>query len=643
MTIRCYSHQSYSPSSADESDELNCIGQAALDMTLKQRSDAHKHIVHSKELLGTLNKLAGGFGVEINEKRRAFYKSKSISRVSNVTTVAFNDELNSSKRVVKFDHKTEAESAKPSRYHRIPNVESKVDAFIESQELSSDKMVAVNIVRNHFRAILTGEADASDYEAPFLLICGKPGNGKSKLVETFDGIASIMKVGEQMKCAYMGSAAVNIDGTTLLKRWNIPVFNDHDKKEFGPWDPTKLLELKNMFGGDVHRMCCVVLDEVSTVQPYMLACLNARMQELFQMRDKIFGGRMVILLGDFEQKPPTAGGRGNTLPGAVMEPIEKRYQPLTEKRARELGPTQMGGYLFSKATYIKLTSQHRSGDSAHTKVLDRMSRRGIITAKTLRENYQLLNGEDLLSEEFAFAPIVVTGNNERREINAWQAERWAKYHGVNIVRWARIRRENTWKGKPRTFKATAHAMENSCFWELFIPGAKAYLNTYGINADNGLANGTEVRYHSLSFQCKEDEHKLQAKLLRARPGETITIADAPSAINVELFAGDSKRNKTMREKWLKEGNGSITNDGYVVIPISIEDGNKIPYKTSYIPGCYNVEEGYYYDSSKIDMKDYFPCERDVLWYTVINSVILVCFCSSIMSLFLTTSNSGASV
>ena len=59
-----------------------------------------------------------------------------------------------------------------------------------------------------------------------MLVCGKPGNGKSKIIESLDGIVEIMKVGEQMKNAYMGSAAVGIRGTTLLKSWNIPVFSE---------------------------------------------------------------------------------------------------------------------------------------------------------------------------------------------------------------------------------------------------------------------------------------------------------------------------------------------------------------------------------------------------------------------------------
>ena len=573
-------------------------------LTQKQQTDARKHISHSKQLLDTLGMLDNNFS-----PRR---ESAGRESVPNASTLPFNTDLDSSKRITKCIKEVEEDGS--SQYWRARDMNEKVDKFIESQKLSSDKDVAVDIVRGHFDAIRTGRAEASDYDAPLLFISGGPGNGKSKLVETFDGMASAMKVGKQMKCAYMGSAAVNIGGCTILKSWDIPIFNDGDRKEFGTWDPGKLLALKRVFDNDIHSMCCVVVDEVSTLQPYMVACLSARMQEMFKRYDKPFGGRMVIFIGDFQQKPPTAGGMANTLPGSVMEQMERNGLPPTEREARRLGPAQIGGYLFSKFRHIKLTRQHRSEDPTHMKVIEKMSKTGIITVGDLK-NYKKLSSEDLASDDFRFATIIVTGNDERRQINAWQAGRWAKFHGVNIVRWARSRREQTWKNRPRKEENIAHAMHNSCFWELFIPGAKGYLNTYGINADNGLANGTEIKYHSLSFNDRDIESQFQQKLQRARPGDTVTIDSSPSAINVELF-GDFNEDTSsvtaekvvMRKKWLEAGMGSITNDGHVVIPISLHDGKRIQYKTTYVPGCFRVEAEQWYGELQIEMKDYFPIE-----------------------------------
>ena len=446
----------------------------------------------------------------------------------------------------------------------------------EEQSISVRSWTWYGKYRDHFEAIRSREAFAKDYKAPNTLVCGKPGNGKSKIIESLDGIVKIMKVGEQMKHAYMGSAAVGIRGTTLLKSWNIPVFEKGQKVRYKEWNDDKKHALKRIFGQNIDNICAVIIDEVSTIQPYMLAYLSIRMQELFD-NDKPFGGRMVILLGDFDQKPPTAGGKSGTLPGVVMKYIEEEGTPLTSKSAEMLGLAQIGGFLFSKFRYIELITQHRSGDPKHMAVIDKMSKTGVgPTVEDLKNTYKKLSWEDLDSDDFRFATNIVTGNSERRDINAWQAKRWAEYYGVNSVRWPRKREEASWKGRPTKPEDVEHAMHNSCFWEYYIPGATGYLNTYSINSILGLANGTEIKYHSLSFEDKEQRKQFKLKCAQAKPGDVITIHSPPTAVNVELFAdleedtaATKAKKKADREEWLNGGKGSITADGRVVIPISL--------------------------------------------------------------------------
>ena len=617
--------------SSGNNDGMDVIAEAS-EFTLKQRADSQKHVKHSRELLDHFEMLiAGGQGATTfgpideggDRSRGSDGECNESIAIDNVDVLPFDEELSSSKReetiLSNGDDDEDAGSNEAKRRAMRRNrkklssaTERKVDEYIKRQKLSPDKDVPVNIMREHCKAMHEGRAEDDDYEPPFLLVCGKPGNGKSKLVETFDGMAEMMSSGAMMKCCYMGSAAVNINGTTLLKFWDIPVFEKKQTRCFGRWHPTKLQKLKRMLGGNIHRICCIVLDEVSTVQPYMLACLNARLQELFQ-NNKLWGGRAVVLLGDFDQKPPTAGGKANTLPGSVMEPLERGERPATDASSRKLDPTRMGGWLLSKARCVKLTSQHRaSADAMHTATLNEMSETGRITVNQLKQ-YKLLTSKDLAGDDFRFATIIVTGNNERREISARQAKRWGEHFGVCSVRWARNRKDDSWKGRPRVEDNVAHAMHSSLFWELFIPGAKGYLNTYGINADIGLANGTEIKYHSLSFEHQKDERNLMAKLNASRPGDSITIDEPPTAINVELFAdfpedlhSDKSAKVDARAAWLGSGKGSITADGKVVIPISLQDGSIIPFRTEHIPGC--NEPGRFYKASQIKMKDYFPIE-----------------------------------
>ena len=130
-----------------------------------------------------------------------------------------------------------------------------------------------------------------------------------------------------------------------------------------------------------------------------------------------------------------------------MEPLERGHS-TTRGTTRKLSPAHMGGWLLSRARYIKLTSQHRaSGDAAHTALLNKMSDTGHIGMEDLK-HYKQLSSEDLASDDFRFATMIVSGNNERREINARQAKRWAEHFKLNNVRWARTRRNKRGKGNP---------------------------------------------------------------------------------------------------------------------------------------------------------------------------------------------------
>jgi len=582
-------------------------------LTPEEFDNARKHLGHSNAILNTLGNLTKTSHLHTSCESSSNASKSRRSHVANVVTLPFDMDLDEAKRKSQVKDTTVANSSStPSMYRTVSNLDRKVKDYIKSQDLSADKDSVIKIAVDHFNAIRSGRARDKNYEAPNVLVCGKPGNGKSKIIESLDGIVEIMKVGEQMKNAYLGSAAVGIRGTTLLKSWNIPVFNKGQTVTYRPWNEDSLLALKRRFGQNVDNICAVIIDEISTVQPYMLAYLNARMQELFN-NNKPFGGRMVILFGDFDQKPPTAG---DTFPGVVMQHIEAKGKPLTSKSADKLSLAQMGGYLFTKFRYIKLTTQHRSGDQKHTDVINKMSDTGMLTVEDLKNTYKKLSSEDLDSDGFRFATTIVTGNAERREINAWQSKRWAEYYGVNTVLWLRKREDASWKGKPRTDESIAHAMKNNCFKEYFPPGAKGYLNSYGINADEGLANGTEIRYHSLSFEDKKQKKRFNKLLRQAKPGDVIDLDFPPTAINVELFAdfeGDSDAvkadNVSKRKSWFDSGKQSITRDERVVIPISIRDGNKISTRaTSYIPGSGLNQGTIYYHNSRLNMRDHFPIE-----------------------------------
>lgn len=54
----------------------------------------------------------------------------------------------------------------------------------------------------------------------------------------------------------------------------------------------------------------------------------------------------------------------------------------------------------------------------------------------LREHYKTLTAADMKQDSsWEFAPIIVTTNNERANINSYQSKRWAQVHQLPRISW----------------------------------------------------------------------------------------------------------------------------------------------------------------------------------------------------------------
>ena len=487
-------------------------------------------------------------------------------------------------------------------------LEANIERYLEEKGLSQDKSLAVNVMKQHFMSMFEGLTDG--YKAPVLLVTGGPGVGKSFLVDIFDGVSKMVKAGKQLRMALYGVAAVNIDGTSLMALMNIPTEDrNFNPKRIDKWDEEKLRAFKNKY--DLDNISVIVIDEISTVKAYHLAYLNARLQQACCC-DKPFGGKAVVLLGDFDQLPPVCG---KSIPEIAML-IEQercssgggniRRMPHSKKHFEITSVVRQGVQLFTDAKHINLTEQHRSEDQEHTDLLLKMSSGANLCPDDLKD-YKLLSSED---RDFEFATILTPGNRERHEFNSIQSQRWALKKKTNVIRWRKKIRK--WRGKPSIPDNEKRLIDQeSCFWELFIPEALAYL-TCNLNVDKGLANGVAVKYDSMSFSAEEDREKLENLLSTASPGETITLDKPPDYINVELFPDfdwdDEKIKQKNQEKRNQWKFGSMVPDkSRIVIPVSVNCSKhqRNQYKNSDIRGAGGRFQVW---PSKAEFADHFPLE-----------------------------------
>ena len=95
-----------------------------------------------------------------------------------------------------------------------------------------------------------------------------------------------------------GVAAFNIDGITIHSELSIPIVND--EKRLGITGE-RLMQLQDRLK-DIRYM---IIDEKSMVGRQMLALIDMRLRQAFpEHNNEPFGGRSIIMFGDFGQLPP---------------------------------------------------------------------------------------------------------------------------------------------------------------------------------------------------------------------------------------------------------------------------------------------------------------------------------------------------
>jgi hypothetical protein len=238
-------------------------------------------------------------------------------------------------------------------------------------------------------------------------------------------------------------------------------------------------------------MCFLIVDEVSTIDSKIIALLDLRLQQVYA-NSHPFGGLPVLFAGDFNQLGPVrkifipkdmityairlkkGGYTGKQKPSPKrkcktrkqVEPLKKLLTSTTyakaevilqniaqqkkkkskeEEDAARFKPDSLayrGCWLFSNVIRYHLKEQKRlSSDGSdenkdHAALIMKLSK-GETISWTDIANYKHLSRDDIQNtpEDWKYAPVLVATNLERKNINAYKAQEWAKEHKTYVFRW----------------------------------------------------------------------------------------------------------------------------------------------------------------------------------------------------------------
>jgi hypothetical protein len=192
---------------------------------------------------------------------------------------------------------------------QIKAMKHKAHQFIKQQGLSSSQRNVVHQLLDYFakvrkhkhkyrcKDLFPSLLHLEGIEPPQLLVTGEPGAGKSYVTDSIRDIAPIMKVGHVASTSYNGMAAVNVDGGTICLTFSIFDTSDAGKV----LDDDTVQKLQQLLDSD--DLCCLIVDEISTIDAHIIALLSFHLQQIMD-NELPFGGLPIVFSGDFSQLGP---------------------------------------------------------------------------------------------------------------------------------------------------------------------------------------------------------------------------------------------------------------------------------------------------------------------------------------------------
>ena len=277
------------------------------------------------------------------------------------------------------------------------------------------------------------------------------------------------------------------------------------------------------------------IDEISTTSVHLFGALNNALEAAFPHTGKPFGGKSIILLGDFCQIEPTDGkslARLLACSKSGHKVHHKGLQSVKEDIEAHVPTFQ----LFQR---FELTKQERCGEcKVHQALLHAFKLKGGEKCPLTRarvDALQRLTPDLLMGEKFRDATFAVATNAERHRFNRSRTVAFAKRYGEPVFKWVLP------VGDSQELARTCINLGAQGLEFYFVRGMPVVFNEkpLGIDASWQVVNQTPGFAHS--FLLPEGADPLPSTWAA---GEVIEVP-MPEVVNVRVLLAGSKG----KEEW----------------------------------------------------------------------------------------------
>jgi len=289
--------------------------------------------------------------------------------------------------------------------------------------LNKEQKRAFHIIANH--------ASETCPDQLKMYLGGMGGTGKSQVIKALISMFDQRKENHRfIVLAPTGTAAALLNGSTYHSILGIRLSNDNSEEDSIRNEHSIIREIQERLEGVDY----IFIDEISMIACHELYAISSQLSKITNEHNKPFGGKNIILAGDFAQLPPTNGSPlySNTVSKTQTNCISKRDQEST-----------IGKLLWHQITTVVILTQNmRQTEMSEADKKFRTALSNMRYAACTEDDLEFLKTlhvdknerEKTLSDpKFKNVSVITCLNTQKDQINETWSSRFAQDTGQQLT------------------------------------------------------------------------------------------------------------------------------------------------------------------------------------------------------------------